>query len=102
MTITLDLPPETEARLRLDAGDAGLDIKEYLQKYLDSLPKMTAKDYGRLFSRPLTEEEVQARRDLLQSFNEEDGGEEEGEPGWDLMHALQENPLSLREWHLDD
>lgn len=99
MTITLDLTPETEARLRLDAGDRGLSVKDYLQQYLESLPRMTGEDYGRLFSRPLTDEEIQARRELLQSFGEQGDTEENGEPGWDLMQALQDHPLSLREWH---
>lgn len=50
MTVTLDLPPETESRLRLDAQAQGLDIKNYLETYLASLSQMTGEDYGRLFS----------------------------------------------------
>ncbi len=101
MTVTLDLTPETEARLRLDAGDRGLDVKAHLQQYLDSLPKMTGADYGRLFSRPLTDEEARSRIDLMRSFPEQEE-EDEGEPGWDLMRALADNPVQFREWSSEE
>lgn len=106
MTITLDLTPETEARLRPDAGDRGLEVKEYLQQYLASLPKRTAEDHERLFSRPQTGEEKQRRLALLDDFRREskeyDDAAEGEEPYEDVLRRVEEHSLSLREYRLDD
>lgn len=91
MTVTLELTPEVEDRLRLDAQEQGLDIKNYLA----SLPRMTGEDYGRLFSQPLTEDEKQARIAVLDSFNEGDPAEQRETLEY-LKKALDEDRLSDR------
>ncbi len=101
MTVTLELTPEVEDRLRLDAQEQGTNIQDYLQKYLASLPRMTGADYGRLFSQPLTEKEKQARLAVLDSFTEGDP-EEQRETLEYLQKALAENPLMFHEIVLPD
>lgn len=95
MTVTLELTPEVEDRLRLDAQEQGTDIQDYLQKYLAALPRMTGADYGRLFSRPPTREEQEALSALLQSFDEGDAAEQRETLEY-LKKALDEDRLSDR------
>ncbi len=103
MTITLDLTPETEARLRLDAGDRGLDIKAYLQQYLASARQTSDGDYIKNLLRPLTEEEIQRRIALMEEFSANaDDSDEEGETYEDVLRSVQEHPFSLREYHAGD
>ena len=98
MTIMLDLTPETEARLRLDAGDRGLEVKEYLQQYLDTLPKMTGADYGHLFSQPLTDEERRSRQAFWARWDRTEADVEEQRDTLDqLQKALASGGISLRE-----
>ncbi|MFO1433933.1 MAG: hypothetical protein U1F76_28195 [Candidatus Competibacteraceae bacterium] len=82
MTLTLNLPPELEQRLRQAATGRGLSLDAYTVQLLDqSLPPT---------DRPT------AIVTLLQSWLDEKNTEEQQETGEYLIHALDKDRLSDR------
>jgi uncharacterized protein (DUF1778 family) len=80
MTLTLNLTPEEEARLREAAARQGLATEEYVLEAVKDL--LAARD---------TQEKVTALRALL-----EDDEAEQRETGEYLLRALDEDRLSYR------